>query len=215
MSKLEKFPTNETAQDMLSMISPIYENSYVGKWIFQVMGEDVGKAKKLIINLEKELFPETASWTLPYWEAAYGLEKGDLIPLEERRTRILEKRNSHYPMNPARLSDLLKNRYGRGFEIIEISGTYTFLIKISQGNVGIDFVKLFDFVDRLKPSHISYSAMLDLNDKLNISAGFAVKEYKRIGVTEYTPTDPLIGIDCYADENMVMLSDENGDLLII
>ena len=32
---LENFPTRETAKDMLSMISPIYDRSYVGKWIFQ------------------------------------------------------------------------------------------------------------------------------------------------------------------------------------
>ena len=28
---LENFPTRETAKDMLSMISPIYDRSYVGK----------------------------------------------------------------------------------------------------------------------------------------------------------------------------------------
>lgn len=34
---LENFPTRESAKDMLSMVSPIYDRSYVGKWIFQVM----------------------------------------------------------------------------------------------------------------------------------------------------------------------------------
>ena len=42
---LENFPTRETAKDMLSMISPIYDRSYVGKWIFQVMAASMELAR--------------------------------------------------------------------------------------------------------------------------------------------------------------------------
>ena len=38
---IEHFPTNPTALRMLSRISPIYDRSYVGKWIFEVMGADM------------------------------------------------------------------------------------------------------------------------------------------------------------------------------
>ena len=38
MFDLENFPTRELARDMMGMISPIYDNSYVGKWIFEVGG---------------------------------------------------------------------------------------------------------------------------------------------------------------------------------
>lgn len=37
MFDLENFPTRELARDMMGRISPIYDNSYVGKWIFEVM----------------------------------------------------------------------------------------------------------------------------------------------------------------------------------
>ena len=39
---IEHFPTNPTALRMMSRISPIYDRSYVGKWIFEVMGADMG-----------------------------------------------------------------------------------------------------------------------------------------------------------------------------
>lgn len=214
MNNPDNFP-NDTARRMMDMVSPIYDNSYVGKWIFLVMGVDMGKAKETIFGLADEVFPGTASWTLPYWESAYGLESNESLSDDERRLRILEKRNKHYPMNPERLAALLKTRFERDFEVIEKSGTYTFLIKINQGKAGIDFAKLFEFVDGLKPSHMGYSAILNLREKIKISAGFAVKEYKKIGVTEYTATDPTVGIDCYADEIMNMLADENGDLLVV
>ena len=41
---LEHFPTNETALRMMERISPIYDRSYVGKWIFEIMGMEMGEA---------------------------------------------------------------------------------------------------------------------------------------------------------------------------
>ena len=36
---LEQFPTSESAKRMLSYVTPgFYDNSYVGKWLYQVMG---------------------------------------------------------------------------------------------------------------------------------------------------------------------------------
>lgn len=213
MSNSEDFP-NEVAQDMLSMVSPIYESSYVAQWIFHVMGKGIGKAQTLIHELPNEVFPETATWTLPYWEEIYGLEKREFLAVEERRKCILEKRNTYYPMNPARMAELLENRYGRGFEIIEKEGTYTFLIKTVQGGNGIDFTKLFDYVNGIKMSHMSYAVMIEMDEKFKATAGFAIKEHKRIGITGYIPEDPLIGVKCYYDENMILLADENDNLLI-
>ena len=40
---LEHFPTNETALRMMERISPIYDRSYVGKWIFEIMGMEMGE----------------------------------------------------------------------------------------------------------------------------------------------------------------------------
>ena len=40
---LEHFPTNETALRMMERISPIYDRSYVGKWIFEIMGMEMAQ----------------------------------------------------------------------------------------------------------------------------------------------------------------------------
>lgn len=214
MSNSEDFP-NEVAQDMISMISPIYENSYVAQWIFHVMGENIGKAQATIQELSNEIFPDTATWTLPYWEEIYGLEKRDNLSVEERRMQILEKRNSRYSMNPARMAELLKKRYEREFSIIEGKEPYIFSIKTIQGKKGVDFTKLFNYVDNIKPSHLGYNVLLDMKAKFSIFAGFAVKEHKRIGIIDYIPTDPIVGIKCYTDEKGTLLSDEKGNLLVV
>lgn len=63
---LEQFPTSETAKKMLGYITGngFYDNSYVGKWIFQVMGEEVGDARAIIDELPLQAFVETATWGL-------------------------------------------------------------------------------------------------------------------------------------------------------
>lgn len=56
MFDLENFPTRELARDMMGMISPIYDNSYVGKWIFEVMSVPLSLAQKTINELREQAF---------------------------------------------------------------------------------------------------------------------------------------------------------------
>lgn len=107
MFDLENFPTRELARDMMGMISPIYDNSYVGKWIFEVMSVPLSLAQDTINELREQAFPETATWSLPYWEQSYGLPTNEALSIEERRSRVISKRNYRKPMNPARIEMLL------------------------------------------------------------------------------------------------------------
>lgn len=113
MFDLENFPTRELARDMMGMISPIYDNSYVGKWIFEVMSVPLSLAQDTINELREQAFPETATWSLPYWEQSYGLPTNEALSIEERRSRVISKRNYRKPMNPARIEMLLKELCGR------------------------------------------------------------------------------------------------------
>ena len=93
MFDLENFPTRELARDMIGMISPIYDNSYVGKWIFEVMSVPLSLAQKTINELREQAFPETATWSLPYWEQSYGIPTNESLSIEERRSQVIRKRN--------------------------------------------------------------------------------------------------------------------------
>ena len=53
---LENFPTREMARDMMSMISPIYDRSYVGKWIFEVMSVALELARQTVDDLQMKPF---------------------------------------------------------------------------------------------------------------------------------------------------------------
>ena len=59
---LEKFPENRVSQRMISRVSPIYERSYVAKWLYEVMGQEVDDAEIRFSELREQANPETATW---------------------------------------------------------------------------------------------------------------------------------------------------------
>lgn len=89
---LEQFPTSESAKRMLSYVTPgFYDNSYVGKWLYQVMGLEYDDARKLAEELQYQMFPETATWGLMYHEIKWGLPVRTNLSYEERRQLIYQK----------------------------------------------------------------------------------------------------------------------------
>ncbi len=167
---LENFPTRELAKDMMSMISPIYDDSYVGKWIFEVMSVSLGLAKETIEGLADEAFPETATWTLPYWEQAYGITTNENLSIEERRAAISKKRTYHAPMNPYRIQTLVSDLCGRTVTLVENTLPHTFDIVISPGTSEVILDSVIALLDEIKQSQKSYRIIFGNTVGVNVRA---------------------------------------------
>lgn len=149
---LENFPTRETAKDMMSMISPIYDRSYVGKWIFQVMATPLDLARWTVEEMKKQAFPETATWSLPWWEERYGIKGNEGKSLEERRRPIVQKRNTKRPMNPYRISQLVAEISGRQVDFYENVAPHTYEVIIRPGSSNVDLAAVVEEVYKVKQS---------------------------------------------------------------
>ena len=45
---LENFPISESAKNMIASVSDgFYDNSYVGKWLYEVMGQEYDTAREI------------------------------------------------------------------------------------------------------------------------------------------------------------------------
>lgn len=150
---IEHFPTSKTAIRMMSRISPIYDKSYVGKWIFQVMGAEMDVVRLRFDELRDQAFPETATWGLPYWEQRYAIIPPDGATIEERRRAIRAKRGAREPMNPAKLERYIETLTGAPARIIEDVDPYTFQVDITTGEYAVDLRALYEYIRRIKPSH--------------------------------------------------------------
>lgn len=163
---LEQFPTSESAKRMLSYVTPgFYDNSYVGKWLYQVMGLEYDDARKLAEELRYQMFPETATWGLTYHEIKWGLPVRTNLSYEERRQLIYQKRDYKAPMTPYRMETYLKNATGFDVFVADChdSGIYNFqpthpnIFKAYfTGDGTLDSKAAHEMLAKLKQSHTTY-----------------------------------------------------------
>ncbi len=164
---LEAFPTSKSALKMLSYVTQgFYDKSYVGKWLYQVMGQEYDKALKLAEELKYQMFPETATWGLMYHEMKWQLPIRENLSYEERRKLIYQKRDCRSPMTPYRMEQYLENITGFRVHIADINdlGEYglkslhpNFFIVYSIEQETIDTKQIRQILDKIKQSHTDYT----------------------------------------------------------
>lgn len=150
---LEHFPTSETALRMMERVSPIYDRSYVGKWIFEVMGLEMGEARDYFEELRQQPFPERTTWAISYWERRYAITPKPTDDLETRRRNILMKRGARLPMNPARMEEIINGLTGGASAIEENVEDYTFSVSVDGVTPGTDALAVLREIRKRKPSH--------------------------------------------------------------
>lgn len=171
---LENFPTSESAKKMLGYVSDgFYDESYVGKWIFQAMGIEYDKALEIAMELPAQFYPETATWGLMYHEIKWGLPVRQNLSYEERRRLIFQKRDYRAPMTPYRMEKYLTDATGFEVHITDASdpGEYGFVPPHPNvfkayflGEGTLDSKLVFEMLDRLKQSHTVYT----VNDRTEV-----------------------------------------------
>lgn len=171
---LENFPTSASANRMLSYVSDgFYDNSYVGKWIYQVMGIEYDAALEIVEELSEQFFPETATWGLMYHEIKWGLPVRENLSYEERRRLIYEKRDYRAPMTPYRMERYLQDITGFEVHIADVNDPGEYGFEAPHPNVfkayflgeeTLDSKLVHEVLNRLKQSHTTYT----VNDRIEI-----------------------------------------------
>lgn len=162
---IENFPTSEAAKRMMGYITGngFYDRSYVGKWIFQVMGIEMDEARRIIEDeLPYQAFPETATWGLRYHEEKFGLPIRENLSSEERRKLILDRRDTKAPITPWRLEKMVNSVLGCDVKVVDIhepdnkiTHPNTFVVYL-EGEGAFSLQKGIDKINDAKQSHTSY-----------------------------------------------------------
>lgn len=162
---LEHFPTNEIAIRMMERISPIYGRSYVGKWIFEIMGMEMGEARTYFEELRQQPFPERTTWAIEYWERRYAIVPKPTDDLETRRRNIIMKRGARLPMNPARMEQIVDGLTGSTSTVTENVDDYTFRITIDGATLGMNILAVVKEIKQRKPSHQNFDCIVVVRAK--------------------------------------------------
>lgn len=160
---IERFPTSDTAQRMLSRVSPIYENSYIIKWLYEVMGIEFDEARKIIQELGDQMFTQTVTWGIAYQEHKYSIEPDEFLSLEERRARLYRKKTAGTPVSPRRLEKYIADLWGITVDLDETYAPGRFLITILKDDKGNLREMLKDLREQA-PSHLVWALLYKLDE---------------------------------------------------
>lgn len=146
---------SEKARDIIDYVSPVYGESYVGLWLFQVIGAVMGDLCGKADQLRYDTNPATAELLLDLWEDHYEISRDPSLTTEQRRARLIGKTQSRGPCNPTKLAAAVSAAYGGiRVEIEENVEKNTFRVKILDGVTSTSQAEVI--LDRMKPAHLIY-----------------------------------------------------------
>ena len=172
--------TNELGKRMFNMVSPIYENSKIALYLFNaigtVMSQDINFVKGDFIS---QIFPQTATWGLRYWEDAYGIITDVSKTYEERRTYLMSVMYNKNPATPYHLEKIVTGITNLKCKVTENIEPNTFLVSIMGYYKNVQEIK--DELNKKAPAHLNYIVrMADIAELYSDTlSGFAVSECER------------------------------------
>lgn len=175
--------TNKTAQEIIDYIPPVYGDSYVGLWIIQAIGTVLGEIRDICEGLMYETTPATSTLLLDYWEDQYGLPRDSSLTIEQRRARIIQKRLTRGPCNPAVLAAAVSSALGGiRVDINERVAKNTFEVLLYE-QVS-DLTPAMAVLDRLKPAHLIYEIRIIATEAITaeVNVGAAVTYGEKFNV---------------------------------
>ena len=175
--------TDKTAQEIIDYIPPVYGDSYVGLWIIQAIGKVLGETREICEALMYETTPATSTLLLDYWEDQYALPRDIFLTIEQRRARIIQKRLSRGPCNPANLAAAVSVALGGvRVDIQERAAKNTFKVLLYERVPDLGPAK--EVLDRMKPAHLIYDLLIVAPTSITaeVNVGAAVTYIEKFNV---------------------------------
>ncbi len=189
---------------MIETVSPIYEDSYAGCWLFEDIGREWDRIWEIIDELPDQLFPQTATWLLGLWERRYGITPNTGDTIDIRRRRIEEIEAYPKPFTPWALDRWVNITSGRNAVVQDNIAPYTFGVCISlhpdSGPISADAV--IKYINEHKHSHMSYELVFQSEAIIGIRSETG---YWRFGY-EMSGTKPYRNVGFGEDERQIVVT---------
>ena len=125
------------AETFLQMVTKgFYDRSYIGLWIYEVIGREWDELRRWSEGMRTEIHPQTCTWSIAVWEWVYGFEPDENMTLPLRRQRLLQKISGARPVNQDLFRRNIANILSIPIESVtidELAGPYAFSVSILNG----------------------------------------------------------------------------------
>ena len=163
MLKILKSPE---AKAIVQRLSPVYGEAYTALWIFEILGREWDDLGRYSDEMLLQVVPQTATWSIPYWEDKYGVARNENLTLEQRRQNVLNVMRTRGPENPYRLAQTVSSITGCKCEIQERTGKNKFTVVISADADPNNFDMAYKAIKEMKQAHLIF----DVNIKEDLAA---------------------------------------------
>ena len=153
--------TSPTARRMLNMVTDdFYSRSFIGLWMFEVIGREYDDMAKWSRDLKLEIFPQTCTWSIAIWEWVYGIESNESLSLEQRRQRVLGRMREVRTISPESLRRKIAALTSADVAVHDFTAPYTFTVNIypqvSDPPDPPNYTAIMELIRREKPSHLRF-----------------------------------------------------------
>lgn len=149
--------------------------------IMEKNGLEIDDLQAWIPDIRKQLFPQTATWGLVYWEDLVGLPTNESESYEIRRNRVMSKIQQEWPVTVTRLKNIISSAAGGiDVEIDQNVADYTDMVEFfNKEQNPLDLVELEQIIDEVKPAHRAYKFKRIYESIISIQSdfNFSFQEY--------------------------------------
>ena len=143
--------------NLIDMLPSFYHNSNFVKAYMSSQSVEHNFIKESIEDLVNNLYVDTATWGLDYFEEELGLKTDKSKTYEERRERIKAKKRGNGTTTIKMLKDTALAFECGEIDITEMYADYMFKIKfISQKGRPKNLEDFKSAIDEIKPAHLAY-----------------------------------------------------------
>ena len=175
--------TSELGNQMLDSVAPIYDRSKVALYLFQALGTEFQPIVDFsMYDIVAQMFPQTATWGLDYWEEQYGIITDKSKPIEQRRAYFMSLKFNRPPMTPKRIESIVTGLIGLSCEVHDNVDTNKFDV-IIRGYIK-DLTQVKNTLNTKTPAHLVYEIkMAELVElEASTSLAFTVSEQEKYNV---------------------------------
>lgn len=157
--------------ELINMLPHFYAGSDEVKNLQYAFGNAAEELHDDVLDLMKQLYVDTATWGLVYWEQFLDLRTDLSEPIANRRSRIKTVLRGQGTITKDILKSVCASFVNGEIEIIELSADYQFQIKF-VGEIGIpgNIEYIRETVNKIKPAHLGFEFVYIFNTNNDLSA---------------------------------------------
>lgn len=144
--------------DLMRYMPDYYITSKVMKELEHSNSLELGRLNYKIKDIKNQLWIDTATWGLTYWENEYGIETNLSLGYEQRREVLKAKKRGQGTTTKQMIKNVAETFSGGEVNIIQDNPNYAFVVQF-VGVKGIPKnMQLFkDMLENIKPAHLGYT----------------------------------------------------------